>query len=144
MWEKLKRQPLAGLALAIAAGYVIAHFVIRLAEHVYSAYPDAVTASAAAISLGAAAFFCGRWLSRKYGKRRVLIASFSSALVVTAAYIATVAVSDHRQQKAAAEMQQRAERDRQQYVKQHPDGKPADYDKYLIEEMKQKNELPDR
>lgn len=54
MYEKLKKQPLIGLALAITCGYVLAHIVIKTGDALYENDPDfLVTLAFAALATSA-------------------------------------------------------------------------------------------
>lgn len=70
MLETLKKQPLVGLAVAIASGYVIAHFVIRFLDSLpsdFEQYPDTYVAVMFWVVIVAGSIFL-------YRKRRSLSA----------------------------------------------------------------------
>ena len=67
MIDKLKRQPLIGLALAIAAGYVLAHIITRALDIIYEDALGSDPASAAVWLIAIAFVACATWKKRAIG-----------------------------------------------------------------------------
>jgi high-affinity Fe2+/Pb2+ permease len=100
MFEKIKQQPLVGLALAICVGYVTAHLIIKTGDNLYKNSPGrlALVVVAALFALA----FWQRWrvLSWLRGHKKIVAACVLSVLLACSALTINRVLNER---KAAAE-----------------------------------------
>lgn len=130
-----------GIAIAICAGYVAAHLVIRLIEHSYLYYPDQTSVGASAAGVLVGLFFAIRWLRRRLSPRArktTLRVAASLCLIVLVLSAIGVAINVKAQHDEEAQRSLQVQKDHARYLqflKEHPEWKGTEFS-WLLQEDK--------